>query len=296
MRELRHQPVGMTGAVDKAAELPPSHNCGPNAEPDLHWCVCAEGFRVGQKAQRQAPTAPAPTAHSHNHTRNQAGNCTDAVAYLDTGRKVEPCLRWRPKNCYDAYPGFSAADMESVRRTCPLSCGICTPDHWTQIPDAITTAHAVCPYATEDSLGGALGVFGTTDMGRAVVAARRGVAPAQKLSRTLSASLHRKQERQNFLAIHNNQCGCQPATTLGDRNATGPAVPLAEMPVDERSLLVVVPGMASAARVAVVERNLRLLRRGLGAAIIKNCLVFTHKVRASSALSDPDVQPSSACI
>ena len=298
MLELRHQnqPIGTTGAVDEAAELPPSHNCGPNAEPDLHWCVCAAGFRVGQKlkAQLQAPTAPAPTGPSHNHTRTQAGDCTDTVAYLDAGRKVEPCLRWRSKNCYDAHPGFSAADMESVRRTCPLSCGLCTPDHRTQMPDAITTAHIVCPYATDEALGGDLGVFGTTDIGRAVVAARRGLAPPQKLSHTVSASLHRKQDRHNFLAIHNNQCGCQPATTLGDRNATGPAVPLAEMPVDERSLLVVVPGMASAARVAVVERNLRLLRRGLGATIMKTCLVFTHKVRASSALSDPDVQPSSA--
>ena len=64
MLELRHQPIGTIGAVDEAAELPPSHNCGPNAEPDLHWCVCAAGFRVGQKlkAQLQAPTAPAPVA------------------------------------------------------------------------------------------------------------------------------------------------------------------------------------------------------------------------------------------
>ena len=128
MRELRHQPVGMTGA-DEAAALPPSHNCGPNAEPDLHWCVCAEGFRVGQKAQLQASTAPGPTAPSHNDARPQAGNCTDGVAYLDTGRKVEPCLRWGPRTVTTHTPG--SPQLAWSRSAEPARCRVASAPQMT---------------------------------------------------------------------------------------------------------------------------------------------------------------------
>ena len=278
MREPRRR--GSVGpGDDDSAESATSLICGPNATADLHWCVCLEGFRVGQLAQSlQAAPRPASSLPGHNRTRS----CTDSAAHLDqeTGETVEPCSDWRSKNCYGE-PGFSDAEMASVRRNCPLACGLCTPNHWTQISEAMTNdlaRHYACPYATEDSLR----FFGTTDLAYSTSAARRGAAPAtQTLSQTLSASLHRKQERQNFLAIHNDRCSCQPATPGG---AVGAAVPQAEMPVDDRSLLLVVPGMASAKRVAVVERNVELIRRGLGATVIKNCLVFTHKVRTAAGL------------